>query len=66
MHLLNCDDYLLTTKLFCGKCGVYMTGESGTARNGTVHRYYKCNNAKYKHTCDKKTVKKAIMNLSTQ
>ena len=52
------DDYLLTTKLFCGKCGVYMTGESGTARNGTVHRYYKCNNAKYKHTCDKKTVKK--------
>ena len=52
------DDYLLTTKLFCGKCGVYMTGESGTARNGTVHRYYKCNNAKYKHTCDKKSVKK--------
>lgn len=52
------DDYLLTTKLFCGKCGVYMTGESGTGRNGTVHRYYKCNNAKYKHSCDKKTVKK--------
>lgn len=52
------DDYLLTTKLFCGKCGVYMTGESGTGRNGTVHRYYKCNNAKYRHSCDKKTVKK--------
>ena len=52
------DDYLLTTKLFCGKCGAYMAGESGTGRNGTVHRYYKCNTAKYKHTCDKKTVKK--------
>ena len=52
------DDYLLTTKLFCGKCGRYMTGESGTGRSGTVHRYYKCNGAKYKHTCDKKTVKK--------
>ena len=52
------DDYLLTTKLFCGKCGRYMTGESGTGRSGTVHRYYKCNVAKYKHTCDKKTVKK--------
>ena len=52
------DDYLLTTKLFCGKCGVYMTGESGTGRNGTVYRYYKCNNAKYRHSCDKKTVKK--------
>lgn len=35
-----------------------MTGESGTGRNGTVHRYYKCNNAKYKHSCDKKTVRK--------
>ena len=23
------DDYLLTTKLFCGKCGAYMVGESG-------------------------------------
>ncbi len=52
------DDYLLTTKLFCGKCGRYMTGESGTGRSGTVHRYYKCNGAKYKHACDKKTVKK--------
>ena len=52
------DDYLLTTKLFCGKCGRYMTGECGTGRSGTVHRYYKCNGAKYKHTCDKKTVKK--------
>ena len=52
------DDYLLTTKLFCGKCGSFMCGESGTARNGSVHRYYKCNGAKYKHSCDKKTVKK--------
>lgn len=52
------DDYLLTAKLYCGKCGVYMTGESGTGRNSTVHRYYKCSNAKYKHSCNKKTVKK--------
>ena len=52
------DDYLLTTKLFCGKCGAYMAGESGTGRSGAVHRYYKCNGAKYKHACDKKTVKK--------
>ena len=50
------DDYLLTTKLFCGKCGRYMTGESGTGRSGAVHRYYKCNGVKYKHACDKKTV----------
>lgn len=52
------NDYLLTTKLLCGKCGRYMTGESGTGRSGAVHRYYKCNGAKYRHACDKKTVKK--------
>ena len=26
------DDYLLTTKLFCGKCGALMVGEAGTGR----------------------------------
>ena len=50
------DDYLLTTKLFCGRCGAMMVGETGTGRNG-VHRYYKCVNAK-KHTCGKKAVQK--------
>ncbi len=28
------DDYLLTTKLFCGYCGALMFGESGTSRTG--------------------------------
>ena len=51
------DDYLLTTKLFCGKCGAFMVGESGRNRHNTLYHYYKCVNAK-KHTCDKKTVKK--------
>ncbi len=60
------DDYLLTTKLFCGKCGAYMVGETGTGRHGEVHRYYKCVNAK-KHTCDKKTVRKLwIEDLAVQ
>lgn len=36
------DDYLLTTKLFCGYCGAYLCGESGTSRTGVVHHYYKC------------------------
>ena len=27
--------YLLTTKLFCGKCGTLMGGESGTSHMGT-------------------------------
>ena len=52
------DDYLLTTKLFCGHCGALMFGESGTSRTGDVHRYYKCAAAKKKKTCTKKTVRK--------
>ena len=51
------DDYLLTTKLFCGKCGAMMTGEIGTSATKAKYRYYKCNHAK-KHKCDKKAVKK--------
>ena len=52
------DDYLLTTKLFCGHCGALMFGESGTSRTGDVHRYYKCAAAKKRKTCTKKTVRK--------
>ncbi|MCQ2388075.1 MAG: recombinase family protein, partial [Clostridia bacterium] len=51
-------DYLLTTKLFCGKCKALMYGESGTGKNGTIHTYYKCIRSKKYHDCDKKTVKK--------
>ena len=53
------DDYLLTTKLFCGCCGAYLCGESGKSRNGTVHHYYKCVSVKKKRTdCKKKPVRK--------
>ena len=51
------DDYLLTTHLFCGKCGSMMTGEIGTSKTSAKYRYYKCNQAK-KKKCDKKTVRK--------
>ena len=51
------DDYLLTTKLYCGKCKSFMVGESGNAR-GRRYSYYKCVNTKRNKTCDKKAVKK--------
>ena len=52
------DDYLLTTKLFCGECQSLMVGECGTSRSGAIHHYYKCVSAK-KHTgCHKKALKK--------
>ena len=53
------DDYLLTTKLYCGYCGAFMCGECGTSRSGATHHYYKCMSIKKrKKTCHKKTVKK--------
>lgn len=52
------DDYLLTTKLYCGKCGKFMVGESGTSKTMKVHHYYRCVNTKKKRLCDKKAVRK--------
>ncbi len=52
------DEYLLTTKLFCGKCERLMVGESGTSKTSAVYRYYKCAGVKNHKGCDKKTVKK--------
>lgn len=36
-HRVGAEDYLLTGKLRCGHCGSYMTGVSGTSRNGELH-----------------------------
>lgn len=51
------DDYLLTTKLFCGKCGAMMVAQAGTSHMGNVYRYYACVRQK-KHLCDKKMLPK--------
>ena len=56
------DDYLLTTKLFCGTCGAMMVGESGTSSHqGRKYHYYRCVNTKKHKTCNAKhkAVKKA-------
>ncbi len=57
-HFKAEDEYILTTKLYCGKCGAYMTGESGTSHTMKVHRYYKCFHTRKPKTCTKKNVKK--------
>ncbi|MCL2840102.1 MAG: recombinase family protein [Defluviitaleaceae bacterium] len=51
------EEYLLTTKLFCGHCREMMTGISGTSKTGAIHNYYTCNGRKKKQ-CDKKNVQK--------
>ena len=52
------DEYLLTTKLFCGYCGCLMTGESGTSHTQELYRYYKCRGIRNGNGCTKKTVRK--------
>ena len=47
-------DYILTDKLFCGKCGAPMFGESGKSHTGAIHSYYSCYTRKRRHACDKK------------
>ena len=58
-HYKATDEYLLTTKLFCGTCGRMMAGESGTsATKGVKYCYYKCGGVKRKLGCKRKPVKK--------
>ena len=51
-------EYLLTTKLFCGRCNSMMVGESGRSKNGTMHYYYKCGNHKRADGCHQRTFRK--------
>lgn len=51
------EEYLLTTKLFCGKCKNMMTGTKGTSVTGRSYFYYACKGTKQK-ICDRKAVQK--------
>ena len=48
-------EYMLTGKLYCGYCGSYMCGFSGTGSNG-LHYYYRCQKRRDDKTCHKKNV----------
>ncbi len=52
------EDYLLTSKLFCGQCGSPMVGESGTSKTGRMYYYYKCAARKRSQACQKAPEKK--------
>ena len=51
------EEYLLTTKLFCGYCREMMTGYGGTGKSGKAYHYYACNNFK-RRKCKKKVISK--------
>jgi len=55
------EEYILTTKLFCGHCREMMTGTSGTGKLGKIYNYYACKNAIKKKGCKKKNVKKNLI-----
>ena len=54
------EEYLLTTKLFCGYCKEMMIGYCGTGKYGDVYHYYICKKAR-KKLCDKKLIKKSYI-----
>ena len=56
-HRVN-GDYLLTGKLYCGKCKGHMVGMSGTSRHGNLHYYYTCQTRRLDKTCDKDNVRR--------
>lgn len=49
-------DYILTGKLFCGKCGAQMVGDKGVNAKGFEYHYYSCVNRKRARSCDLKSV----------
>lgn len=62
-HKNSKADYLLTEKLFCGRCGAMMVGVSGTSHTGARHHYYYCTEQRKKR-CAKKPVRQVwIENL---
>lgn len=56
-HTWTHRDYILTDKLFCGKCGSPMVGESGFSHTGAKHSYYSCVGHRKKKTCSKRPVR---------
>ncbi len=54
------EEYLLSGKVFCGRCGKLLVGESGTSATGETYRYYKCATRKRNPKgCHKRVEKKA-------
>ncbi len=53
--------YLLKNKIRCGYCGKPITSESGTAKNGSIKRYYKCAGRKLGSNCHKSVMRKDVL-----
>ena len=54
-------EFLLTGKAFCGHCRKPLVGDSGTSKSGATHYYYTCQTHKRRAGCDKKSVRKQLL-----
>ena len=52
--------YLLRHKLKCGYCGMTISAECGTAKDGSKRHYYKCLGRKRNNGCTKSSVRKEL------
>lgn len=53
--------FLLKNKVICGYCGKPVASETGTSKNKSVKRYYKCSGRKGGSDCTKATIRKDIL-----
>ena len=60
------EPYLLTGKLFCGKCNTEMIADGGTSGTGKQHNYYMCKGRRKKQCDKKREVKNVIEQAVTQ
>ena len=54
-------EFLLKGKLYCGRCGMKINGDSGTAKSGEMKFYYTCSNKKRFRGCSKTSLKKEAL-----
>ena len=55
------EDYILSGKFICGRCGSFMIGESCQKPDGRIYRYYKCSNRKHGKGCKMVSINKDIV-----
>ena len=54
-------DYILKGRVFCGYCGKALRSATGTSKDTTIWRYYKCPSIKKNTGCQNKAMKKATL-----
>lgn len=59
-HVIGVD-YLLKGHVFCGYCGKPLTSATGTSKDGSLWRYYKCRSIKKNTGCQNESLKKETL-----